>query len=127
MGFCLGQVESYNPTKGIGYIQLTAATEPVQFSIEDFPDAEIHPFIGEKLSFRIVDDTLNSKAVNITRLEVGLEPREYTSRTTRNRHYDHIYAHPCDHLYAAHKTKHHHYFAMFGLLLVMIVLAIIFV
>ena len=126
MSFCHGQVKSYNPTNGIGLIELTADLEPVQFSIEDFPDAEIHPFIGEKVSFRIIDDTLISKAVNITRLEVGLEPLEYSSGTTRNIHYDHIYAHPCDHLYVAPRAKNHHYLSMFAVLMVMIVLAIVF-
>ncbi|MPW45314.1 cold shock domain-containing protein [Acinetobacter guerrae] len=72
-----GRIKNYNQERGFGFISLEEGGKDIFFHIKDFPKG-ILPQLGEKLTFKIVQDGHKTKATDIVRLDYPSEKYVYT-------------------------------------------------
>lgn len=68
--FLEGVIKSYNTERGFGFISIDGEKKDIFFHIQDMPNKNIEPKVGEKLKFLIVEDQSKFKAANIVRLDL---------------------------------------------------------
>ncbi len=85
--FLEGKVKTYNEARGFGFIAIEGESKDLFFHIQDFPNKNILPKVGEKLKFRKVEESGKFKADNIVRLELKTETPRHTpqSRALENK------------------------------------------
>lgn len=72
-----GKIKIYHQNRGFGFIEEDISDKDIFFHISDFPNKNILPKIGEKLTFEIGQDNGKIKAVNIVRLDYSNQPDKY--------------------------------------------------
>ncbi|MGE8538343.1 MAG: cold shock domain-containing protein [Acinetobacter sp.] len=65
-----GKIKTYNEDRGFGFIQVEGESKDLFFHINDIPNKNIPPKIGENLKFLVVEDKAKFKAQHIVRLDI---------------------------------------------------------
>lgn len=68
-----GTIKKYNQERGFGFILSDDSNTDIFFHIKDFPNKNILPQVGEKVTFHIGQDGGKNKAIHITRLDFPSE------------------------------------------------------
>lgn len=84
--FSEGEVKTYNADRGFGFIQIEGEKKDVFFHINDFPNKNTPPEIGETLKFRIVEDSGKFKADNIVRVDFKVQAPSFNVQARQSKH-----------------------------------------